>query len=155
MTALCHSRVRAALLLALLLPAWRAHATEPGIEVTANRTQIYLGESVVLTSRISGDGIGTPDLGGLKGCAVKSLGSQDISRYSITIVNGQMHREGFSGRMFVYEVTPAQAGDFACGPIQAQAGGKALTGKGPTVGVQGVEKQPCWSTSRSTSCSRC
>lgn len=117
-------------------------ADEPSLEVTANRARIYLGESVVLNIKVTGaDRRSEPDLSKLRQCKVKALGSQDVSNFSIVIINGSMQRQGFSGRIYAYEVTPEDAGPFTAGPISVQVDGKSLTADGPAVTVVGITKQ--------------
>ena len=117
-------------------------ADEPSLEVTANRNRLYLGESVVLNIKVAGaDGRSEPDLSKLRHCRVKALGSQDISNYSIVIINGNMQRQGFSGRVFTYEITPDDEGAFVAGPVTMQVGGRSLTAEGPAVTVVGISKQ--------------
>jgi hypothetical protein len=128
----------------LLLPlvfAAVAHAADPSVEVTANRPRLYLGESVLLTVKVSGSDIAEPDLSALKPAQVRLLGSSDESHFSLTMVNGQWRREGFSGRRYTFELTPAAAGDFRCGPVRVRVDGREVIVPGPVVRVQGVETQ--------------
>ncbi len=118
------------------------HADDASLEVTANRDRIYLGESVVLNVKVTGaNGRSEPDLSNLRHCRVKALGSQDISNFSIVIINGSMQRQGFSGRVYAYEVTPEDEGSFVTGPITMSVNGKLFTVNGPAVTVIGITKQ--------------
>jgi hypothetical protein len=118
------------------------HAAEVDLEVTANRAQIYIGEAVILSVKVSGSSEELePDLEGLERCRIRRLGSQNISNYSIMIVNGQITRQGFSGRIYTYEVTPLLEGDFQAGPVKLKVGGQELSAPGPVIRVTGIEKQ--------------
>ncbi len=131
--------------LVLLAFAWcvaTAHAADPSLEVTANRERIYVGESFILQVKVGGaDERTEPDLSQIRGCRVKALGSQDISNYSIVIINGRMQRQGFSGRVYVYELTPEAAGTFVAGPVSVRAGDKVFSADGPQVTVVGITRQ--------------
>lgn len=127
--------------LALVL-ALAARAEDPAVEVKVSRDRLYLGESLVLSVKVQGaDRRDAPDLSQIRHCRIKALGSQDISNYSIIIVNGRMQRQGFSGRIFQYELTPDEAGTFATGPVTVHAGGQTLTARGPDVTVAGITRQ--------------
>jgi tetratricopeptide (TPR) repeat protein len=117
-------------------------ADEPSIEISVNRDRIYLGESFILNVKVAGgDQRQAPEIPDLHRCRVRVLGSQDISNYSITIINGRMQRQGFSGRVYALELTPEEAGTFRAGTVTARAGGKVLTGIIPEVTVTGVTRQ--------------
>ncbi len=129
------------LLLFFLLPTLLLAAT-PTLSVNVSRERIYLGESVLLEIKVGGDhDPAAPDLSALKHCAPELLGSQPASHYSVVIVNGQMKREGFSGRIFTYKVTPGTEGSFVMGPVTAKVGGVQVTATGPVISVTGVTKQ--------------
>ncbi|MBM4149031.1 MAG: protein BatD, partial [Lentisphaerae bacterium] len=132
-------KTAAAILLAVVA-AGRA-AAAPSLRVSANRDSIYIGESFILSVLVEGSRIEEPDLSSLAGGAVRLLGSQERSNYSISFANGRMTRTGFSGREFTYEVTPAASGDFRAGPVTATVDGARLSDPGPLVRVQGMEEQ--------------
>lgn len=129
----------------LLLAAWLplvAAAEEPGLKVEVNRQQLYMGESFILKVTVSGDAVGVePDLSQLKECTIRPLGSHDISNYSFVFVNGRMLRQGFSGRMYHYEVVPLKAGTLTVGPVAVALDGRRLTAAGPAVVVTDIERQ--------------
>ena len=126
----------------LLLASPPVSAEDAGIEVTANRKEIYLGESVILQVKASGSAAqGEPDLSAIPNCRVRLLGSQSASNYQITIINGRIQRQGFSGRIFTYEVTPQSAGDFTAGPVRVTASGQLYQDPGLRISVTGTEKQ--------------
>lgn len=117
------------------------YADEPTLEVSANRGQIYLGESVLLQIKVGNANNIEPNLSAISKVRIKRLGSQ-ISNYSITTINNyQVHKEGFSGRIYTYEVTPTESGEFTLGPISLDVGGRTLISSGPALRVTGIEKQ--------------
>src|ERR1035437_9522297 len=100
-----------------LIAALPLVADDATMNVEANRNQLYLGESFILQVNVSGAGEAEPDLSQIKNSKVRSLGKQNISNYSISFVNGQMTRQGFSGLIINYELTPLTAGCFQAGPV--------------------------------------
>ncbi len=119
-----------------------ASAAELALKLEINRGQIYLGESFILDVKVSGSSRPTaPDLSQIKNCSIRQLGSRDISNYSITIINGRITKQGFTGRITSYEITPTIAGSLQVGPVSVSVDGHLLTEPGPTVTVTDVEKQ--------------
>ncbi len=119
-----------------------ARADEPSLQVTVNRSQIYSGESLLMDVRVGNAADATPELGAVTGCVLRALGSQDVSQYSMTYINGRMQQVGFSGRVYRYEVTPNQAGRFIPGPVRVTlADGRVLTESAPPVTVTGMDQQ--------------
>jgi len=117
-------------------------AAEPKLTVTANRTQIYLGESVLLTVKVANLAHPPePDLSRIPDCTVRFRDSQSQNYQQITIVNGRMQKESFYGRVFTYELTPSRAGRFKAGPVLLHVDGKTLESAGPFVEVAGIEDQ--------------
>ena len=128
--------------LALLTAAGRMSAQEIGVTVDVDRRQLFLGESVVLTIKVSGIlNPPDPDLSALRDCSVSFVNSQVQNLQSITIVNGKVQKTGFKGRIFTYEVTPAKTGLFNTGPVRLIHDGRTYAGMGPQVEVSGVEAQ--------------
>lgn len=114
------------------------------LDVSVNRSQIYLGESVTLQVKVSGvdPSPAEPDVSGLKNCRTALLGSQSDSRYNIIVfVNGQFTRSGHTGRTFTYEVTPIAQGEFVAGPVKLTVHGKTYAASGPRIQVSGIELQ--------------
>jgi len=129
-------------LLFFILAPLSAFAAAPSLEVNVSRDQIYLGESVLIEVKVGGaDNPPPPDISALQNGKPELLGSQSSSHYSITIINGQMRREGFSGRTFTYKLTPVTEGRVVTGPITATVAGETLSATGPTVTVTGVTRQ--------------
>jgi len=117
-------------------------AATPTLSVKANRDRVYLGESFLLEVKVDGaDNPGAPDLSAIRNGTTELLGSQSSSQYTVVIVNGQMRREGFSGRIFTYKVTPVAEGAITTGPITAMVNGAPITATGPVVSVTGVTQQ--------------
>ncbi len=126
---------------AALLGAAAARA-EVALEATANRQRIYIGESFILQVKISGaDQPVEPDVSGIADAEVRLLDSREYSNFSVTIINGRMVREGFSGRVVSYEVTPRRAGAFRAGPVALNAGGRRLEDPGPEIMVTDITPQ--------------
>lgn len=126
----------------LITLALTPEAAGTGIEVTANRDSIYLGESLVLTVRITGDSADAqPDLGHIRDCEIASLGSRNDSHYSLSIVNGKVSRTGFSGRTHMFSITPRRTGSVTLGPVFFKSGSRTLSAEGPHVKVTGIEEQ--------------
>ncbi len=110
---------------------------DPQLELSASRSEVYLGESFVLQVKAAQSNGEEPDLSALSNAVVRKLGSQDISNFSIVIVNGRMRREGFSGRIHAYEIQPLGAGPFTAGPVRLGS----LSEPGPVISVMGIETQ--------------
>lgn len=124
--------------LLFLLPAVPAIADDTAsLELSASRSEIYLGESFVLQVKVTQANGAEPDLSALTNAVIRKLGSQDISNYSIVIVNGRMRREGFSGRIHAYEIQPLNAGPFTAGPVRLGTRSEP----GPVISVMGIETQ--------------
>jgi hypothetical protein len=117
-------------------------SAEVGMEVTANREDIYLGESLNLTLRVSGsDALLSPDLSAVRDARVRFLGSHSQSHSSVSFINGQWKRTSFRGRLYTYELTPSTSGVFRAGPVSLDVNGTRLTDPGPAVRVRGIERQ--------------
>lgn len=123
------------------LAAVAAVAEDVSLSVTANRDQIYIGESILLTVKVSGSESVQPDLSGIRNASVRSLGSRSDSQHSITIINGRIQRNSSIGRVFAYEVTPSSTGAFQAGPVRVVADGRTISDPGAAIQVQGVESQ--------------
>lgn len=115
---------------------------ESAIEVEANRSQIYLGEPVILTVKVSGaPDAGMPDLSAITNASIKAYAPQSQSYYSTTYVNGRVQKHSSSTVIYTYEITPAAAGSFTAGPVKLMLGGKAISKPGPVIAVEGIQKQ--------------
>ncbi len=126
----------------LFLAASLGLAATPSLMVTASRDRVYLGESFLLEVKVDGaDNPSAPNLSAIRNCSTELLGSQSASHYTVVIVNGQMKREGFTGRIFTYKLTPTLEGALVTGPVTTTVNGAPLTAPGPVVTVTGVTQQ--------------
>ena len=118
-----------------------AHA-DITLDVQPNRTQIYLGESLLINVSVNGadDGLPAPDLSALK-ADVQLLGSQSQSQHMIQIINGHMTRNDTQSRLFQFSVKPRAAGTFATGPITLAVDHHLYKSSGADVQVTGQEPQ--------------
>lgn len=130
------------LVIIYLLSASYSSAGDIGLEVKANRDHIYIGESFNLTFEISGSNERTePDLSRIENADIDFLGTHDSSRSSITIINGRIKKESFTGRTYTYRITPGKTGSFRAGPVKMVIDGRDFNHPGPDILVQGIEKQ--------------
>ena len=111
-------------------------AQDVNLDVTATRDQIYLGESFILTVKISGNtSTPDPDLSALKNCDIRLVGNE--SKNLFDLIRGT--RE--IARIFYYELTPSVAGKFIAGPVRLKTDGSTITRDGPTIEISGLESQ--------------
>lgn len=124
------------------VPAASLAAEEVTIKASANREQLYLGESFILELTVSGTTEQAEvDFSSLPKANIRPLGTRNISNFYITIVNGKMTREGFTGFVSSYEITPLAAGPFRAGPVRLRIGGQTYSDPGPVVAVTDIEQQ--------------
>lgn len=116
-------------------------ADDTTVTVEANRNQLYLGESFILQVNVTGADNAEADISLVKNGNIRGLGKQNISNVSISFVNGQVTRQGFSGLIISYEITPLAAGLFQAGPVIVNVNNRSLTVDGPTLTVTDIEKQ--------------
>ncbi len=117
-------------------------AQELHLATSLNRTQIYTGESVVLTVNISGASRPqAPDLSRIKNCAIRMLGSYESSSYTARRINGKIKRISHMGRTFTYEVKPTAIGSVVIGPVTVRDQGKLISDPGKTITVAGLDDQ--------------
>lgn len=125
-----------------LLSAGPSNAADVQLAVDVAPQQIYLGDSVTLTVKVSGIGDAPePDLSANQNCSYTLQGSQDQNYQHVTIINGKMERTGFRGRIFTYAVTPTSTGRISLGPVRLSHKGKVYQATGPVITVVGAEKQ--------------
>ncbi len=112
------------------------------LDVQPNRTQIYLGESLLLNVTVNGsdDGQSVPDLSALQ-ADVQLLGSQSNSQLGFSLNNGHFERTSTVSRLFAFQVKPRAAGKFATGPVTLTIKSHRYEGRGPEVQVTGQEQQ--------------
>lgn len=112
------------------------------LDVSANRDSIYLGESIMLTVKVSGDAPApTPDLSAIRNASVELLGSQNQNYSSTSWVNGKRTHHAFRGTIFTYRITPQRTGTLRLGPISAGSGRNIASLNGPSLKVTGIEEQ--------------
>jgi len=128
-------------ILCILLPLHLA--AEVKLAVHANRNQIFLGESFNLTLEINGadEKIKAPSFSTSAPAEITLIDSRSNNRSSIQIINGQVTRDVFRGRVLTYMIKPSAAGTFRTGAISIEINGKAYRHQGVTVQVKGIEKQ--------------
>ncbi len=129
-----------AFIFAVLLSA-KLLGGEISVQAEANRDRIYLGESFILQLNISDAGAAEADLASIPNCRIRHLGTRNTSSFSISYIQGQMTRQGFTGLIISYEITPLTAGEFHCAPIKVTADGKNFTVTGPVLAVTDIEQQ--------------
>ncbi|MFO7536166.1 MAG: BatD family protein [Kiritimatiellia bacterium] len=102
----------------LLTLATALFAADPP-SLTLDRNRVYEGDSVMLTLLApDADADTKPDFSELPDARVEFRGSRSENRQNISVINGKVRREGFSGIRFTYEVRPLKAGPFKGGPIR-------------------------------------
>ncbi len=125
----------------LLIPPAVSGAVTIGID--SNRDKIFLGESFNLTLSVNGadENIEQPDFSESSPAEITLLGSHSNSRSSIQIINGQVTRDVFKGRVLTYAIRPKQAGLYRTGTITVRVNGQTHRHPGTVIDVKGVEKQ--------------
>jgi hypothetical protein len=128
--------------LLLALGSCVALAEEPALQVAVNRTEIFLGESLIMEVGVTGSASSEdPDLSALSSCHIRPRGSHSSRQMSFSFTNGRVQRSESVTRISVYEITPSAAGVFRAGPIRVNVGGRQLRDEGPTISVVGIEQQ--------------
>jgi hypothetical protein len=102
-----------------------------------------LGESFHLHVTVNGtdDERAQPDLSALTDADAAFLGSQSISRRSISSINGLVRREETRGRTFFYQIKPRREGPFNTDSVTLRNDGQTLSAASPPVTVIGVTGQ--------------
>ncbi|MCL2104129.1 MAG: BatD family protein [Kiritimatiellaeota bacterium] len=123
--------------------ALAASAAEVSLNVTVSRPKIYLGESVNLNIEVRGAdrNLPQPDLSALPKSEVYFLGTRSTSQSRTITINRHTTYEAAEGRLFVYQVKPAEAGTFKTGPVRMTVQGKTYVHPGVTVEVTGIGQQ--------------
>lgn len=126
----------------LFLLCCSAFADNVNLKTQVNRDKLYLGESLILSVRVEGrDDPAPPDVSAIEDCEIKLLGSHSESRYTAVFRNGKLTRQGYSGRLFAFEVTPRREGAVRIGPVFLDVDNERISHKGAVVKVQGIEDQ--------------
>jgi hypothetical protein len=129
-------------LICIFLCVAQPSAGEVQLTVDASSRQIYLGDPVTLTVRVSGlRNAPPPDLSAIADCTYALQDSRDQNYQHATFINGKMQRTVFRGRIFIYRLTPGRAGTLPLGPVRLSHGGQIYQTDGPQISVVGIEKQ--------------
>lgn len=107
-----------------VLPGPVPAAGEVDVQVVLEKHEVFVGESFRLQIQVDGDDSpAEPDLSGLTDFDVRSLGGQQNSSSSITIINGKMDKVTHQGYIFNYSLTPKLEGVLKIPSIRISAGG--------------------------------
>ncbi len=102
-------------------------AAAVSVRAVVERTEVFLGESFVLQIQVEGhDTPEEPDLSNIGDFEVQSLGGQQNSSSSITIINGQVTKDIRRGYIFNYRLTPKRVGTTTIPAVEVVAGGQRL-----------------------------
>ena len=117
-------------------------AADLSMQLSVNRRNIYIGESLQLTVRIRGlDRAVEPSLTGIRDADIRFLGSHVQSHVGISIVNNRREQAGYTERIYAYAVTPRRTGRLVVGPVTLEADGERIRQPGIAVQVRGVDDQ--------------
>lgn len=134
--------MRSVLAIFLLLASAGISVAQDEPTLTVDRDTLYRGESLLLTLAVPGAEAATvPDLSSVPCGTPRLIRNEAKNHYQISIVNGRMERQGFSGRIYTYALEPRDAGRFRIGPVQVDAGGRLWTLPGPWVTVHEIPPQ--------------
>jgi hypothetical protein len=127
----------------LLLLAPMVATAEVTVAISANRESIFLGESFNLSVAVNGadENIAPPDFRMSSPAAIRLIDSRSNSRSSIQIINGQMRRERFQGRVLTYTIKPEKVGTYNTGVVTLRINGKVHRHNGISVKVKAIEQQ--------------
>ncbi len=135
-------------LLALVLSAvlgLAAVARAEGIEVDTNVSDsaVALGQGVTFQIRVNGsDSPQRPDLGNLADFEAIFEGESPQSRSSVTIINGQVHREEFHGYIYQWTLRPRRAGALTIPAFKLTIEGKEYATKPLMIRVTPPREDP-------------
>lgn len=115
-------------------------ADAPALSV--DRDRVYEGNSVTLTLLAPGaDENTTPDFSAVPDARVELRAVLPENRQSLSIINGKVTREGFSGIRYTYEVWPLKTGPFKGGPVRIRIKGQDHILKFPPLVVLEIPSQ--------------
>ena len=107
-----------------VLACLAATAGEVHVQVALEKQEVFVGESFRMQIQVAGDDSPVePDLSGLIDFDVRSLGGQQNSSSSITIINGKVDKVTHQGYIFNYSLTPKREGLLKIPSIRVSAGG--------------------------------
>lgn len=108
------------------------------MNVTCNRSDLYIGESFILSVNVRGTtAVGDPDVSGMTNCVATLVGKSPLQQ--MTFINGAFQRS--EEVAFSYEVRPLSAGTFTPGPIRVTYESQTLESSGTPINVLGVDNQ--------------
>jgi hypothetical protein len=91
------------------------------------KREVYVGESFIFQIQIEGDDApGEPDVSGIESFTVNSLGGQQNSSSSVTIINRQVTQNIKRGYIFNYRLTPKKSGNLTIPSIEVPVGGQTI-----------------------------
>ena len=97
------------------------------VKTAVERTEVFLGESFILQIQVEGhDAPQEPDLSKIGDFDVQSLGGQQNSSSSITIIDGQVTKDIRRGFIFNYRLTPKRVGATVIPAVEVVAGDQTL-----------------------------
>ncbi|MDA0991724.1 MAG: BatD family protein [Verrucomicrobia bacterium] len=113
------------------------------LDVSVDREQIFIGDSIRLTVSVAGaQNIPEPDLSAIRDCQIRPLGNRTRNEMRMeTDANGRLTRTSFFGHDFTYDIVPTRTGRVLVGPVRIHTEDGSLVARGTTVQVQGEEKQ--------------
>jgi hypothetical protein len=102
-------------------------AAAVSVKAVVERTEVFLEESFILQIQVEGhDAPQEPDLSKIGDFDVQSLGGQQNSSSSITIIDGRVTKDVRRGFIFNYRLTPKRVGAAAIPAVEVVAGDQTL-----------------------------
>ena len=114
---------------ALITSPKPAEAEPITVQAAVERTEVFEGESFAFQIRVQGsESPDAPDISELeKVFSVESLGGQQNSNSSVTIINGKVSQTVERGYVFSYRLTATRTGSFSIPSIQVTADGQTVS----------------------------
>jgi hypothetical protein len=117
--------VLAAVAVLTTMAAGDASADELTARSAVERADVFVGEPFVFQIQVDGsDAPEKLDVSHISDFAVESLGGQQNSSSSVTIINGRMTQDVRHGYIFSYRLTPKRAGQLTIPAVTVKAGGQ-------------------------------
>jgi len=103
----------------------RASADQLTVRPAVERADVFVGEPFMFLLQIDGsDAPEKPDVSQISDFTVESLGGQQNSSSSVTIINGQVTQDVRRGYVFSYRLTPKRPGQLTIPAITVKSGGQ-------------------------------
>ena len=123
-----------------ILAAQRLSAQQPEVDAQVDRSNIYLGDTVVYVVDVRNvEDAPAPTLAIPDGCKVEPGEVSSLDSSSVTIINGRVTQRSSFGRRFSYRITPTAGGDVEIGSPAVTIDGREI--RGPRVRLRVVEPQ--------------